>query len=520
MYEYRRAQIAKHVKAFAAKNTHLRFCNRVEYARNPSIGSCQTAYYLALDAQQRYDRASRNANMAACMALVNASRGLTDAHGCSAAAATTASSCSRAQKNMLDRFCKSMFQDTTYLRQSMILDTSRHQHIARLSEEDISRMSHWDDVLLHEQGQRALTFGPGPELESVKVNETVCCGVQSAESLDNAVAPSNKLLKSISTAFGKLQQAQEHAMEQVKLLQQVNATQSEADKVRMEQDEARKAADALRCMHDEARASNDKLRKRDDGLRHEKDYTRHSQDEIRDKSDEARTMQDAARSTADSKRSAQDESRLECDKARVLVDSDRGERDMDRVHQDVDRVHHDENRVTSDQSRVVADTKRLGRDNERAVIDVQRQVSDSTRANQDVARTKHDDAREMADEERNFRDVALAKKIDAPTFVSEQRTSAVDQAFASALDRLTGVCEQLVQQNKEITEKLTSASLAHKQNAEQINGLKHSGLLQLVNPAAKNCVTAVQDLERRDKTVLAEQLMQTVKTLDHLQGQK
>ena len=90
------------------RHPNLQFKARTEDAQNPTLQPTQVAYYLALDAQARYDYASRNANMAASLALVNASRGLADAHGCSAAAANTAATCARACIIMVDRLFKAM----------------------------------------------------------------------------------------------------------------------------------------------------------------------------------------------------------------------------------------------------------------------------------------------------------------------------------------------------------------------------------------------------------------------------
>lgn len=587
--EYRRSSIAKHVKSIAAKHTHLQFCTRTEYVRNPALKSSQVAYYLALDAQHRYDSASRNANMAASLALVNASRGLTDAHECSAAAATTAATCGRAQKCMLDRLIQSMFLDQSIC----------------TADADAMRMSHWDNVLFHEQGRRPETFGPAP-------------GTQEEE--EHAATQEKDVRGSIENAFGKLEQAQARAIEEIKLLQQANKAQVETDAERASQDKERATADSLRAMYDQERVHQDEVRKRDDHARHETDYRRYNKDGFRESADEARALQDKdranydsaraaadqtrqgwsqvrddARRTADEERAAADEARAQADVIRREDDEDRSladlsrtsqdtvrtsqdaarenhdmvrvDRDNVRADQDMTRVDRDIERVNRDTERANQDTERANRDNVRAETDTRRTAQDTTRVEQDVDRESTDAARASQDAWREQLDADAAKTDlkrvqqdqeqqkayladlvarrllvdDLSSAISLIKTyekaaaahlncleetvekqaarekdevtdpslCAVDQAFASALDRLTGVCEQLVQQNKEIAEK-------QEQNARQIDGLKHARLKELAAPVALVCETAVGELNDRGETCLADEMTAVTKRLHNL----
>ena len=142
---FRKAGIVKHVQTVSSKHPHLQFKARSEYARDVAISTNQCAYYMALDAHQRYRRACQNANMAAALALLNASRGLPDAHGCSAAAATTAATCGRCAMSMTDRFVTAMVSE-----------------MPRTTDTDVALIRRWDECLFREQGKYPQSFGPLP----------------------------------------------------------------------------------------------------------------------------------------------------------------------------------------------------------------------------------------------------------------------------------------------------------------------------------------------------------------------
>lgn len=326
---FRTKEIARHVRTVSARNPHFSFRSRPEYARDTGVNSRQTAYYLTLDAQQRYQKSAENASMAAALAKINASRGGPDAHACSAAAATTASTCAKAVRSMLDRLLNALGKESNV-------------------SADLATLKWFDKQLAAVHGPYTQSFEPEPDTLTL-------------DDLDFS-RPSDGLSTDVVQELAELNRK---LASQVQILTNADERRRVVDDQRKRLDEERRLCDAARKTVDDARLTADSQRGKKDAERHEQDAARHEQDTVRYEQDAVRHEQDAARYKQDAVRHEQDTARHEQDAARYEQDAARHNADSRRVADDITRGKMDVSRHASDAKRVENDMHRLDSDKRR-----------------------------------------------------------------------------------------------------------------------------------------------------------
>ena len=517
--------------------------------RHPGLKPTQIAYYLALDAQLRYDYASRNANMAASLALVNASRGLADAHGCSAAAANTAATCARACRSMMMRLVNAMIKE----------------HPLDASENDLESMKHWDKILLHEHGMSSssFSFGPVPTLvleEEVHVERAV---KEPAKKEGPAIDATLQEMKETADKLNKTQETAAKQLKEIKVIHESMCIASDKKNEEYEQQLSKlenvqgqviktfwllKEADETRIQVDEERAIVDKVRAKADEVRAKADKVRAKADEVRAKADEVRAKADTDRAAADVTRDRNDLTRTQTDKEREQQDLSRETQDADRTEQDAARAERDAARAEQDAARAkshLADVlgrrqraddllskiervEKIGNQQQQFLQSMKEyNVSDAEilyrlETAEFQANKNHRErskrlftlmvrmekaAAELMEEREKEKEAGQKKQSEKAT------TAPVFTAFAQALDRLTSVCETLAKNTETIASRMDQINQVQEQTKQKIRQLQQAGFEQRAGLAISDCTAAAEELESREQIALAEQMRQTAEKI-------
>lgn len=335
---FRKQQIARHIRVVAARNPHYVFRSRAEYTRE--CNSRQTAYYLALEAQQRYQKSAQNAGMAAALAQINASRGSPDAHACSAAAATTAATCAGAVRSMIDRLVHALGAQST-------------------TSADLATLTWFDKQLEAVHGPYTQSFEPKPDALSLDdLDFSRPCDGLSTDVVQELAELNRKLAEQVRT----LVKADE-------CRQLVDGERQLVDDQRKRLDEERRLADGARTTVDDARLATDSQRAAEDINRGKMDLARHEMDKARSEADGIRRDIDLTRGKMDLARGDRDTLRQSADYARSQIDAKRCHTDAKRTEADKARVIEDAARVRTDEFRMLNDEVRHARDAARKAND-------------------------------------------------------------------------------------------------------------------------------------------------------
>jgi hypothetical protein len=318
---FRKQQIAEHVRVVATRNPHYVFCPPpTEHARR----ECSAAYYLSLDAQQRYQKSAENASIAASLAQINASRGSPDAHACSAAAATAAALCSRTTCSMLNRLVRALGDESTV-------------------SADLTALKWFDNQLEKVHGPYTQSFQP----------KSCTFSLGDLDFSRPCEGLSTDVVQELAELNRRLAEHVHFLAKADKDRQLVDDGRRLVDDQRKRLDEERRLADAARTTVDDARLTTDLRRVEKDIDRGKmdlaQDVTRRVLDEIRADMDAERVVNDVKRVSADTDRVVDHDSRVKIDQQHRTIHLD----------QDVTRAEADKQRAEADAARHELDRNRL-----------------------------------------------------------------------------------------------------------------------------------------------------------------